>query len=204
MKLFIILGLLLAAATSLFSQTSTGPFTGIFSESFESISVPDHVIPVNSGKEVMGGFATLSNPSMYAINGVGVWWEGGPSAIPWDGLQFLVLNGVQKTLTITFDETVSRFGGYWLQSKDSPDVAISFYDIADELIGASAFYAFSETGNMTWNGWSLATEAKRVTVTGNFLAMDGLQADAVPEPTTWALLGLGAFVVLWQLRRRVA
>lgn len=26
----------------------------------------------------------------------------------------------------------------------------------------------------------------------------------VPEPSTWALLGLGAFAVLWQLRRRIA
>lgn len=29
-------------------------------------------------------------------------------------------------------------------------------------------------------------------------------ATAVPEPSTWALIALGAFVVLWQLRRRVA
>jgi PEP-CTERM motif len=34
--------------------------------------------------------------------------------------------------------------------------------------------------------------------------LNAMQLRVVPEPSTWALLGLGAAVVLWQIRRRVA
>jgi hypothetical protein len=58
------------------------------------------------------------------------------------------------------------------------------------------------TGSLS-SGDYLALRWDRGTQTnGAGLGIDNFQLDVVPEPSTWALIGMGSAFVLWRIRRR--
>jgi hypothetical protein len=78
----------------------------------------------------------------------------------------------------------------------------SAYDAADALIGTSSFNA-SSTGSRTFNLSGITR--LRLVDTGNHFSIDNLvlNAAAVPEPATWAMMILGMGAVGYAMRRRI-
>jgi hypothetical protein len=59
-------------------------------------------------------------------------------------------------------------------------VTVSFFDASDDLLGSDSFdYSRASTrdGVLEWHGWeSTGGGIKKVTISGDYVAMDGLQA----------------------------
>jgi hypothetical protein len=212
--LFCFLGTLaLANCTSIASAAivSTGPFIGTYSESFESF--PDYLqdgsdnpyFPEQSS--IMGGFATISsahNDMLIYNPGAGAFWGLGGATLAGvaDGSQGLGLESAPGSATITFDNPVTAFGGYFAADEVlySPIVTFDFSD------GSSDSFAYSDpngNGTLVWAGWDFSTDVSSVTISGNYLVMDGLQVEVAPEPTTLALTGLCGLLAFALARRRL-
>jgi hypothetical protein len=157
----------------------------------------------------MGGFATISslNQDMGIYNNINL-----PISDPnsflldapfgWflsyagvsDGSQGLGLGSSGDAATITFSSAVTAFGGYFganygAGSGSSGNISFNFSD------GNSDSFIYNDpnaNGNnyspLIWQGWDFSAGITSVTISSDYLVMDGLQADtsvsAVPEPTT--------------------
>jgi hypothetical protein len=187
------------------SVISTGPFTGTYSESFESFPDYYHSDPalLPESTSIMGGFASITSANhdmvVYNTSDGASWGLGLIMAGTSDGLQGLGLNSTGDTLTIDFNSPVTAFGGYFAADGYdgmSPLLTFNFSD------GSSGNYYYNDpNGTLDWEGWESSAGINSVTISGNFMAMDGLQA-AVPEPTTLALFGLAGSVALAATRYR--
>jgi len=174
---------------------SVGPFTGTYSESFESF--PDYFqqgLPETSG--IMGGFAFISsahhNMAVYNPSAGAIWGLGTILAGVSDGLQGLGLNSADDSLTINFSSPVTGFGGYFAADNYAGMSPLLTFNFSD---GNSGSYYYSDpNGTLAWVGWDFSVGVNSVMIGGNFFAVDGLQA-TVPEPTSFALFSLGGLVV---------
>jgi hypothetical protein len=180
------------------SVISTGPFTGTYSESFESFPDYYHSDPaiLPESTSIMGGFASISSANhdmiIYNTSDGASWGLGLIYAGVSDGLQGLGLNSTGDTLTIDFNSPVTAFGGYFAADGFgmSPLLTFNFSD------GSSGSYNYSDpNGTLDWVGWESSAGINSVTISGNYIAMDGLET-VVPEPTTLALFGLAGSLVL--------
>jgi hypothetical protein len=204
MKKFLSFAALAYCSTSAFAFSQTGPFTGTYSDNFESYPDYDNG-GIYSNMSVMGGFADFSAPDdeMLVINpSQGAGWGLGNNgfAMANSGNQALGLfNNDTAPITLTFSSAVTSFGGYWETcSANYGDLNASFYNAADQLIGTDSWV---QSGNAyQWRGWTDAGGISSVVFTGNAApVVDDIQALATPEPASFLPLGLGAAVVL---RRR--
>lgn len=193
--------------------TSTGPFTGSASETWESfLRYPSNPSFYQSNPTaIFGGAATISNgymavyePSTGASFGLG---SSGPAQVS-DGTKGMGVDRPGQTTTIQFSSPVSAFGGYWGASGST--VTLSFFDAFANLIDTQAFgydrSQFSD-GLLEWHGWNSTTGIGAITYSGDFVVNDGLQINtanvsAVPEPSAMALLLMGGLPLAKKLRRR--
>lgn len=213
----ILIGILAVSPVLGFAQlTSTGPFTGQYSEGFESFNNY-----LNGGifdtLSVFGGQGQLSsNPAgtnqLYVIspsNGAS-WGLGsngtlnnvadGVNAL---GLEYNNPNGGLNPVdvTLTFAHGVSSFGGYFATDSNTGQFNLSFFDTHGNLIQTVDIY--QATNTMYWQGWNSSTTIGSIEFTGNWApAMDGLQINAVPEPASFAALALGGLALLKRRKTR--
>jgi hypothetical protein len=158
-----------------------GPFTGTLSETWESFP---HYSPdayyLADPTTIMGGGATISSPSMViyepgAVAPFGLGQNG--LATVSDGAKGMGLNGGFETAAISFLNPVSDFGAYW--GDGFGDVTLEFSD------GSSASFSYSRPppgdGVLEWHGWNSTIGITDVSYTGFYVAIDGLQANLVPE-----------------------
>ncbi|MBS1718227.1 MAG: PEP-CTERM sorting domain-containing protein [Armatimonadetes bacterium] len=204
----ILVGGSLALASSALAFSNVGVFSGSLNDNFESY--PDY----NNGgtytsMAVMGGAATFTgnpdgSPGMWVVNVNTTFWGlgGNGSGGANSGVQSLGFydGGIGPTITLTFANAVTDFGGYW-QTCDSNygNVNVSFYDAGNNLIGTDSWV---QAGNaFQWRGWSDAGGIKTMVLTGNSAPIvDDITANgAVPEPASMAALGLGIATLI---RRR--
>lgn len=219
------LGLLLAGVTALnlgvlsgvqAQLSPVGPFTGSLTETWEGFNnYVETLSYLDDPTDIMGGAASISNsrmivyePGTAAVFGLGF---SGFAQVS-DGVKGMGLNAAQQTATIVFDSPVDSFGAYWGASTlgEPATVRLSFFDVFDNLIGNASFqYDHEQTadGALDWHGWSSTTPIKKLSYTGNYVVIDGLQAGGavvVPEPGTLAMLvgmGIGGALVLARRRR---
>ena len=183
--------------------TEIDPFVGDLTETWEGFQNyqqdPDFFL--DDPTSIMGGGAWISNPFMVVYEpsagasfGLG---SSGPAQVS-DGTKGMGVDAGDQTVVITFDLPIFSFGAYWGAATragfpDPNTVDVAFYDLDGGLIDTAAFqYSHSETGDggLDWHGWSSTTAIGSIEITGDFVVIDGLQADLVPAPGTMALLGL--------------
>jgi len=209
--------------------TITSPFVGNLTETWESFQ--NYVVagPLPNPTVIMGGGALISNlnmnvyepgagpsPTYYPRWGLG---DSGLAQVS-DGAKGLGVYGDAST-SITFTTPVSNFGAFWAESSvgtsesNPASVTVSFFDVFDDPIDVVTFtYNHTQThdGGLDWHGWSSPIGIKRVVFESSSwypqaIAVDGLQADTVPEPTTlvlWSGLGAMWLIAAWRRRKRQA
>lgn len=202
-----------ALAAAAFTATSAqadlvpiGPFTGELTEDWESFPLPsgeEDYLPDPS--DIMGGGATISNPFMWVYTpttGFSLGSSGWASVA--DGEKAMGLGGASQTAVITFAEPVLRFGAYWGAFTgsglgDPAEIGIDFLNEEDELIESTMVeYSRSEydDGLLEWHGWVSTVPIQKIIYSEDGVAIDGLQASFIPEPSSLVLLVLGTTLFL--------
>jgi hypothetical protein len=159
----------------------------------------------------MGGAAAFSSPYSFIYEPGVLDFSLGSSGNPQvsDGLKGMVYAWVAPAPRIVFTEPVVRFGAFWgaltdpLLFGDPALVTVAFLDDEDGMIGNAVFeYTRSGTqdGLLEWHGWASETPIRTIVYSEEVVAMDGLQANLVPEPAFILPLCCCGFVV----RRRSA
>ena len=140
---------------------SAGPFTGTYSESFESFpdyrqdGPDDPYFPEQTS--ILGGFATISSAHQDMLiydPGAGAFWGLGGATLAEvsDGSQGLGLGSAPDSATINFNSPVIAFGGYFGADEVYYSPVITF-DFSD---GSSDSFTYSDpngNGALVWVGW---------------------------------------------------
>ena len=195
-----------------------GPFAGTASETWEGFLYYNEnpnfyeVSPAT----IFGGRATITHDFM-AVYGPPSTFGLGTSgtAQVFDGVKGMGLDRSEEfgagPAIIDFSTPVTEFGAYWgAATGDGGDlgdpavVTVSFFDTGGGLIDTITFdYSHSDTGDggLDWQGWSSTTAIGSIVYFGNFVVIDGMQANQVPAPSALALLGIAGLA--GRRRRRV-
>lgn len=218
---------LIFSGTAAFGQvTTTGTFTGTFSETWETFNnytIPPSTSPnyLSNSTSIFGGAAAISNSFMTIYEpGAGAGFALGLNgdAMVADGTKGMGIdNSSVSSTTISFANDVSAFGGYWGSyglNLGGGSVTLTFFDASSNVIGSDSFLydhtnpGGSGNGILDWHGWQFAGAGIRsVTYQGLFVVNDGLQANTVsvtpiPEPEIYAMIMAGLGLLGWVGRRK--
>ncbi len=161
---------------------------------------------------IMGGVASISNPymSVYLTNsdtsfGLGSSGNAGVA----DGDKGMGLNGFGQTATIIFASPVADCGAYW--GVGTPPPAPSYpgdpapntisFTFSDGSVDSFSYFAADHSGTLDWHGWHFSAGITSMSFSGDFAAVDGLQANIVPEPATALLGAMGIALLVLHVRR---
>lgn len=211
-KSLAVAGLATLAVSANATITPIGQFSGSLSETFESFDNYSNNPFFYEAEPfvIMGGGASVDSitddiaifePSAGATWGL----VGSGGAVPSDGTKGMGIDSTGSGFSLTFASDQNDFGAFWaLATFGGPSVSnVEFYDSSMVLVGSTSFSYDHETtmdGILEWNGWNSDVAFRTVTFTGDWMAVDGMQASsAVPEPATMSVLALGALAML---RRR--
>jgi len=188
-----------------------GPFTGTIFDNFNNDGQPG-----TGGKAsvvVFSGFCTVVNTTQggslkieFSSN------LGGDQVDPRSPPAIFGQLGISEW---TFNSPVTRWGGYWENNSRFDDATVNFFDANNNLIGTMVADDKKAAQTWTWNGWQSTVPFTKVRVTGNDVGfLNGfiwwedfnVTVASVPEPNTYALLGLTAVIVtsFFCYRRRQA
>lgn len=190
---------------------------------------PDGNPYLPSGTQIMGGAATMSAQSMIVYDPIrGQPQSGVPGVASFgnlavaDGAHGLALD-YAANLTITFANPMRVFGGYFAHDLMYPNypgggfnntpIYVSFLDANGNIVGSTSFdynhpyFYGAGTGPLDWHGWQSDVAFSSVSFNRQRFAMDGLQASAVPEPSTYIagallLLPFGASAMRYLRNRK--
>jgi hypothetical protein len=195
---------------------STGPFNGTVSEGWESFPIFGGTY-LASPATIMNGNATIANSKMAIYQAGNAFLGTSGRAQVADGTRGLMLNDFAQTATITFSTPITSFGSYFAASTLQPGynadpaiVTVSFFGQSATLLDTETFtysHSASGDGGLDWHGWSSAVPVYSISLQGDFLVMDGVQAFVVPEPSATALSVFTALMIVglkWAQRERVA
>jgi hypothetical protein len=188
--------------------TAVGPFTGEYSDNFDSYGYPFgsafHQLTIFHGFGTVtaltqGGSIKYEFDSLRG--GIHVVCRSSPAMI-----------GQLSISQWTFASPVSRFGGYWANNSRFADAQVDFYDTSGVLIDTKTATVPNTSLTWTWNGWESTTPIGSIVVTGNdsgflngFIWYDDMEvtsATPVPEPSLVLLAAGAGAVLLGACRRR--
>ena len=198
---------LLLCSNASATLSSIGPFSGSMSETWESfndyLTTNFHYLP--DPTSIMGGGATISSPRMAVYNpntaaNFGLGSSG--SALISDGVHGMGLDNPAQTATITFANPVGDFGAYWgANTPPNPStVSLAFSD--GSLANFTYDHSSGNPGVLEWHGWHSTVGITSVSYSGDYVVVDGLQANPVPEPGMALLGALGVGLALSRRPKR--
>ncbi|HVS11849.1 MAG TPA: hypothetical protein VMS76_18430, partial [Planctomycetota bacterium] len=172
-----LLPLALCAAASA-QMTAIGPFTGSDSETFESKPYGFHACLPG---RVFNNKGDLCDPN--GVINVTSGWSFACQIQPHGGTHFVGSAG--QSAVYTFDNPVSKFGGYFGSNNGTPNAKVAFFDANGQHI-SSELAVIPADCNWYWNGWQANAGAvvKRVEIYGlsasggGFIDMDDMQIEA--------------------------
>lgn len=174
--------------------TPIDPFTGDYSEGFESFS--SNFV---SHYDIFGGHGTVDT-SGGSLHTTAAWSYSPRRADPYEGER--LMGALDDVVTWAFDVPAEKFGGYFMSISGSSGAAAYFYDIDSLLLGSSSIQAPSGVNTWAWDGWSFDTPVKYLEIhssdVNGFIMHDDMQytpakSNVVPEPSTLFLIGTGIF-----------
>jgi len=192
------------------------PATSVNGVTFQSFGVPDGSSSTMVIDDV--SLAISENNSFFTNNDAG-YDSGAFAALPSD-YQELLMSGISTSeasgvITLTLGGLTS--GQIYAVQFWSNDSSGGLAGVDSESVYTAGNAVELDDNTMDANGgvgqWVIgAFTADSVTQvftiqsspTTTFPALNAFQLRAIPEPTCGALLGLGAVVIYWQLRRRIA
>ncbi len=195
--------------------TPVGPFTGDYSENFESFtvqSVSGAGATALDQSPIIGGLAKLQ-----AANESGIYQNSGTTfSLGGSTAKVGTVNGGDRAFgaqmgspgVVFFTEPVFKFGGYfggYNGGAGSPlsTITATFFDFDGNFLGQETINYTDATGNLVWAGWDSTVGIGTISFTDadptfqfDQFAMDDLQV-VVPEMENW-IVGclLGGLVAL--------
>jgi hypothetical protein len=178
----LILAVLVLTSAGVAQITTTGPFTGTYSEGYESVLTYPWPSCVPGG--IFSGHGTACTPSgpMCVVT---YGWLLYCAIYPHNASDGL-FGSAQGPVEYTFNEPAQRFGGYFGTNGYLAGGVAHFYDSANNLLATLPIVA--PTCAWAWNGWDAGTgpKIKRVMVYANdpyngggLLQMDDMELDTV-------------------------
>lgn len=190
-----------------------GPFVGDLTETWESFPTTIEGEPyLLDPSPIMGGAATISNEFMFVyepgVSDVSLGTSGVAQVS--DGIKGMCSREAGVTTTIMFNDPIAAFGAYWAavtetgtQIGDPANILVRFYSETNTLLGTRIInYSRPADGVLEWHGWISDEPVKYITYFEDGVAVDGLQAILVPEPTTSMVFLVIAFWVKTHRTRR--
>ena len=199
-----------APLSALAGVTSIAPFAGSQSENWESF--PNYIDggfhTLNDPTSIMNGKASISNSSLTIYEPIAADADLGLSgfAATSDGVHGLFINPISDLTTLTLNAPIADFGAYWGEETFGigTSIGLDFYSAAGSLLGSDSFIYNHEAtadGGLDWHGWHFSEGVNRIQINGSSIALDGLQANAVPEPSAPLFALSGALLLLLRRRR---
>jgi hypothetical protein len=167
---------LCALAGSASAQISrVDPFTGPFTESFEG---PQVIFTPCVTQRVFNGRADLCTPGQSGCHTTGGWGFMCSISRRTGTLFFGSAGGFVR---YTFDNPITKFGGYFGTNCGTDNANVTFYDASMNPIGQPVV-ATTAGCTWTWNGWESTVPFKSIDVVGNafggaFIDMDDMEYD---------------------------
>ncbi len=158
---------------------SAPPFAGQYSETWEEFPIKkfgSSQIPILDGTgTVFGTQLETDTTHMFLL----CHYYAGPT----DGNRFMGADSPSASMTISFSQPVSAFGGYWgnfpsIQGCAGGDTRFRFLDSAGKVVG-EVYYPPDYPpgpGGMIWRGFALTKPITTVEVAGTYVVTDGMQA----------------------------
>lgn len=197
--------------------TEIGPFVGELTEDWEWFPNPSVWPFLPDPTEIMGGAATISAPIMAVYEAFDP--DPPPGSSPFfiglgtsgmaqvaEGNQGMLSGPDGAIVTLVFEAPIRRFGSFWGATTstnptfgtDPAIIELSYYDEMGSLVASTSFsytrsqaQGYTADGMLEWHGWHFDVPVLSIAFSGNFVALDGMQADFVPEPGTMTLLIVG-------------
>jgi hypothetical protein len=184
---------LLLAASSAAQIAPIGPFTGTFSEGFETQSTQQTGACVQ--ERLFGGRGDLCAPAGSLIE-ISTGIAGGPQ--PLAGAQMF---HTEVLVELRFDAPARRFGGWFATPWVGGPGTAYLYDEPGNLIGAVPFdlTPCAAACAWIWNGWEASPGVARIlfdtpTGTGGHFELDQLELELVcGSPTVYCTAGTSSF-----------
>lgn len=196
--LMMVIGVCTTASSQIIS---IGPFTGAFSEGYET-QQRFQFLPSYS---VFNGQGTVNQVGSGQGLHITTGWSFFYQIFPHGGEVFM--GGAGVNYEYIFNTPALRFGGYFGTNADVPDATVTFFDTNGNQIGGPVT-ASAPLGQWAWNGWQTnGPGIKRVRVIANngwggFIMNDDMEYDPIPEPATLLALSAGMAALAARSRRR--
>jgi hypothetical protein len=200
-RLFVIgIVLLVAGASNASVVVPITPFTGQYSEGFESLHpVGGYPTPMT----ILGGHGTFDDTvAHYCQLAISLWSAStGAYIYPYQGS--LMMGSVTGWAAFTTTEPMSQIG-FYMGTSDIPwNSSITFRGAGGVVI--DSFPLTIPSGPWKWYGWQSSVPFTNVEVhctpnPGVPLVFDNLQVSFVPEPASLCLLALGAALLVRRWR----
>ncbi len=158
-------GVVALAACANAQLTSIGPFTGNAQEGFEA--VPGYTCPpcfYACFESTFGGAASMcdNNPGGTGMHATGGWsfqCQIGPHGGGW------LFGSAGGAVNITFEGTVTKFGGYMGDNGLQGSGTATFFDAAGGQIGKAQALTLNGC-TWEWNGWESTVPVKQIRIAG--------------------------------------